>query len=877
LEFNTSARVSRVKYTTIRSSHSPLRIAAPFLSFLLFFLPFCFSFLFSPFSFFSSSYSEEQSRPDIILRVPRHRGPKPAIAELDVDLLELDFHTSAGVQDLLTSADGASKLRLTVQAQLAHNCALKIAIRNNDVLLDAILRSVHHKRRLLLRKNAAEAASSQIGVPPKTAGWGEFEATLHSQQQLLRSPSKGWKEKGPVGLRPEQEEELIEYREKLTGDLGDLFLSVNVAKNHVRVGILDSFNKKLQQAMQKKGVGSSLRKSKADLKAELIEEYAKSIFQELAPFCRSVELAGEMNRLGRLLLGLNQTGAHGGHVPSSSNVLPLFPSPALLQQAALDFENLWGWSSFGPAGEEVLETDASSQSVAHSRGGHTGPSLMRSASPTGEESDDSGLRDSIREGHRRFGLNLLDENGKLAQLWACYAPLEALRMAAVKGLGVSEIGEGVDAVGALADIFKVRWATLSLALPRTHEQGPRGGAAGRYVAKGPSALEVAAREAAFAAAQKCKSIFWQETHGLKEETEHVRLKSGGKAAVFFLQLKRTIAYWRHVLVLQAARDQFTKAGNARAAREVSRLMADSTLAMERPSSLSEEKLPGNIAAQLLVLKEDALGTFSSSFLSSNPGRTDFVSVKGSAALELPKSTGRPLSRARTICDAKPSNPGVDTWLLGPHIPARFLNFSALSDEERKAVVVEDKRLEHSLETALAEDRGYAQTLPTRVGTKTAYHLELRLVHTSLRSAFFEGEEILSAVREGRPEQSSTIGPSGSQELRPISTIGRPTTSGITELHSTPHPASIHIRERVLGNKTRPPGWLPRQSVLTSANQAELFQRLVVRPLGDVSFAASKAAESGREGGARLIVRPPAAATKELSSMEAEVSDLSFFS
>lgn len=805
------------------------------------------------------------------------RGPKPAIAELDVDLLELDFHTAAGVQELLTSADGASKLRLTVQAQLAHNCTLKIAIRNNDVVSDAILRSVHHKQRLLLRKNAAEAASSQIGVPPKTAVWGEFEATLHSQQQLLRSPSKGWKEKGPVGLRPEQEEELIEYREKLTGDLGDLFLSVNVAKNHVRVGILDSFNKKLQQAMQKNGVGPNLRKAKADLKAELIEEYVKSVFQELAPFCRSTELAGEMNRLGRLLLGVNQAGenfSNGGHVPNSSNALPLFPSPALLQQAALDFGNLWGWSSLGPAGEEVLETGASSQSVAHLRAGHTGPGLMRSASPT---DDDSGLMDSILEGHRRFGLNLLDENGKLAQLWACYAPLEALRMAAVKGLGVSEIGEGANAVGALADILKVRWATMSLALPRTHEQGPRGGATGRHVAKGPSALEVAAREAAFAAAQKCKSIFWQETHGLKEETEHVRLKSGGKAAVSFLQLKRTIAYWRHVLVLQAARDQFTKAGNARAAREVSRLMADSTLAVERPSSLSEEKLPGNIAAQLIVLKEDALGTFSSSFLSSNPGRTDFLSVKGSAALELPKSTGRPLSRALTMRDAKPSNPGVDTWLLGPHIPARFLNFSALSDEERKTIVVEDKKLEHSLETALAEDRGYAQTLPTRVSTKMAYHLELRLVHTSLRSAFFEGEEILSAVREGRPEQSSTMeqsGPSKSQELRPNSTIGRPTMSGNPELHPNP---SIHIKEHISGNGVRPPGWFPRQSVLTSADQAELLQRLVVRPLGDVSFAASKAAESGREGSARLIVRPPAAATKELSSMEAEVGDVSFCS
>jgi hypothetical protein len=782
-----------------------------------------------------------------------------------------------GVQELLTSADGASKLRLTVQAQHAHNCALKIAIKNNDVLLDAILRSVHHKRRLLLRKNATEAASLQIGVPPKTAVWGEFEATLQSQQQLLRSPSKGWKVNGPVGLRPEQEEELKEYREKLTSDLGDLFLSVNVAKNHVRVGILDSFNKKMQQAMQKKGVGPNLRKAKADLKAELIEEYVKSVFQELAPFCRSSELAGEMNRLGRLLLGVNETGenfAHGGHVPSSNNALPLFPSPALLQQAALDFGNLWGWSSLGPVGEDVIETDASSQSVAHSRGGHTGPGLMRSASPTGEESDDSGLRDAILEGHRRFGLNLLDENGKLAQLWACYAPLEALRMAAVKGLGVSEIGEGSDALGALADILKVRWATLSLALPRTHEQGPRGGVAGRHVAKGPSALEVAAREAAFAAAQKCKSIFWQETHGLKEETEHVRLKSGGKAAVSFLQLKRTIAYWRHVLVLQAARDQFIKAGNPRAAREVSRLVAESTLAVERPSSLSEEKLPRHIAAQLIIMKENALGKFDSSSLHeiSNFGRSDFLSVKGSAALDLPKSAGRPLSRALTIREAKPSNPRVDTWLLGPHIPARFLKLSALSDEERKAVVVEDKKLEHSLETALAEDRGYAQTLPTRVSTKTAYHLELRLVHTSLRSAFFEGEEILSAVREGRPEQSSTTGrsgPSKSQEPRPNSTIGRPTTPGNPELHPNLQPAS-RIREHVLGNKMRPPGWFPRQSVLTSADQAELFQRLVVRPLGDVSFAASKAAESGKEGGARLIVRPPAAATKELSSMEAEV-------
>lgn len=781
-------------------------------------------------------------------RLFRLRGPKPAAAELDLDLLELDFHTPAGVQALLTSADGASRLRLAVQAQLAHSSALAAAVRSNGILLAGILRCVHHKSRSLLRDNESEVAMAQMGPPPTTEGWGDFEATLEAKQQLLRSPSRGWKEKPPAGLRPDQEIEVTDYRERITEELADLFLSVNKVKNQVRIGVLDSYTRKLQQAMQKKGVGANLRKAKADLKAELIEEYVKSVFQELAPFCRASELAEQMERLGKLLLTVSQTGeAHPGsfvlHGALTSGSHPFFSSPAILKQAALDFQDIHDWSGSGLVGAGLQAEAGGGQGVFPPP---KGPLLMACPTPKyAKKAEDFGKRDPVLEGHRRFGLYLLDDAGKLAHIWACYSPLEALRLAAVRGLGVSEIGEGVEAVGAVADILRIRWATISLALPKVESPASGGGQV-----KLTGAIAAAAREQALAAAQKCRSIFWGETSALKEETEHVRMKSGGRAAVSLLQLKRTIAYWRHVLVLQASRDQLTKAGKEGAAREAARLLRLSAVLSERPGQ--EERLPRHVGAFLRAVREDALGSVCPSMDDGS-----FVGVKGTAAFELPRPASRTAARPQTAREVKPSHPKVDTWLLGALLPARALSLGALTEEERKSIVVEDKKLEHALDTALGDDRGYASTMPTRVNTKVAYHLELRLVHTHMKSAFLDGEAAISDAREGR-KRTSESPVNGRQSL------------DLTPQNSRPPLTTNSYQEWV---RLRLPGWFQSYPGLTSAEhvaRAELFQKLVVRPLGDVTFAAAKALESAKDGGARLIVRPPATATKEISSMEAEV-------
>lgn len=650
-----------------------------------------------------------------------------------------------------------------------------------------------------------------------------------------------------MGLRPDQEAEVKEYRAQITEDLGDLFLSVNKIKNQVRIGVLDSYTKKVQLAMQKKGVGANLRKAKADLKAELIEEYVKSVFQELAPFFRASELANQMHRLGKLLLTVSQTGeAHPGsfvpHGAFGSGSHPFFSSPALLKQAALEFQDIHGWSKSGLVGE-ALDADPSSQSAGLLQ---PGPGLLVCPTPKGEKAENFGQRDPVLEGHRRFGLNLLDDSGKLAHLWAAYSPLEALRLAAVRGLGDSEIGEGTDAVGAIADILQLRWATISLVLPKS--EAPFVGAS---LAKVTGALAAAAREVALAASQKCRSVFWQEASLLKDETEHVRLKSGGKAAVSFLQLKRTIAYWRHALVLQASRDQLMKAGKPGAANETAKVLRTSAVASERPGQ--EERLPAHIGAFLRTVREDALGTVCDSV-----DHDSFISVRGTAVLELPRPVSRTGARAPAAREVKPSNPKVDTWLLGALLPVSALNLGALSEEERKLVVAEDKKLEHALETALGDDRGYAATLPTRVTAKVAYHLELRLIHFNMKTAFLDGENALSEGREGR-KKGSESSPEKSESLH----------FGGRELR--PSPSNNPVQERL---RMRLPGWFQNDLGLTSAvlvARAEMFQKLVVRPLGDVSFAAAKAMDSAKEGSARLIARPPATATKELSSMEGEVS------
>ena len=137
--------------------------------------------------------------------------------------------------------------------------------------------------------------------------------------------------------------------------------------------------------------------------------------------------------------------------------------------------------------------------------------------------------------------------------------------------------------------------------------------------------------------------------------------------------------------------------------------------------------------------------------------------------------------------------------------------------------MEDKKLEHALETALGDDRGYAATLPTRVNTKVAYHLELRLIHINMKTAFLDGEVALSDAREGR-KKGSEVSP---ETLESLNLDGR---------SFRPGPPINPVQERL---RLRLPGWFQDDPLQTSAAyvaRAEMFQKLVVRPLGDVSFA-----------------------------------------